>query len=623
MCVYSDFWIEWEKKNFAPYAVHSDDPWHTKRLQGDDPEQPIDWHGSRSRYRTPFEIDADRITNSTAFRRLEYKTQMFVTHEGDNYRTRLTHSLEVAEIARHISKSLRLNEKLAEACALGHDLGHAPYGHEAENAINHWLRNNEHNFNKEYFFCHNFHSVENVDYLEPGYDWDRRNKLDRGPDKNHYGWGMNLTNGVREGILTHTSMGFRGLIHRYATFNEHFEEAIRHMIDEQNDRGLFFPGSLEAQVVRISDDLAQRIHDLEDGIRSRILNKSDIKEVIRKYFNKLTNEETIFQYFDIEPNLIHRAGKESISMPKVFIDQIVEMVGKYNPAGPSELSFDYKAVNEQEISKIDTKYKTNPQYQKRFKLTANIAFLLHMWRDAEYLTKMNPKDQWLAKCRILKYLELLLDILGEDSRNEPSAYIYVAFLRGLMLANVIEHSFWRINKVLNAGYDSKYYLEDRSMDAGRLEDNKFFVIFAVVDGLTFVEKNRFVFEQKPENLYCFEFEDEKETRRFIDKQYKKILMTNGAHLPSMGQCSRYSRKKLHKVIWLNKFKAPEKTEFVKLVYNDGEEKQIPISQVRIYFTGYKEICPGAKQGSCKYAQLPGKKCTDVCAFFEEKVNTRI
>ena len=128
MCIYSKFWLQWEKKNLSPYAIFSDHPWYTRRGKNDNPEAALDPQGSRSRYRTSFELDKDRITNSQAFRRLEYKTQVFVTHEGDNYRTRLTHSLEVAEIARHIARALRLNEQLVEGIALGHDLGHALRG---------------------------------------------------------------------------------------------------------------------------------------------------------------------------------------------------------------------------------------------------------------------------------------------------------------------------------------------------------------------------------------------------------------------------------------------------------------------------------------------------------------
>ena len=159
MCLYSTFWLQWEKKNLAPYAVHSDHPWYTARRAPDLRAGTRDPSGSRSRYRTSFEIDKDRITNCQAFRRLEYKTQVFVTHEGDNYRSRLTHSLEVAETARHISRALRLNEHLTEAIALGHDLGHAPYGHVAESAVNSWIHEKAKFLRDRFYFCHNRNSV--------------------------------------------------------------------------------------------------------------------------------------------------------------------------------------------------------------------------------------------------------------------------------------------------------------------------------------------------------------------------------------------------------------------------------------------------------------------------------
>jgi len=177
MCTNRTFWLQWEKENLAPYAVHSDHRWYTQRSNTEDIN---DREGNQSRYRTAFEIDKDRITNGQAFRRLEYKTQVFVTHEGDNYRTRLTHTLEVAENARHIARSLRLNEHLVEAIALGHDVGHAPYGHIAEKTINEWFKNLSQFNHARYYFCHNNHSLENMESLEPGYDWDDRTGLPAG-----------------------------------------------------------------------------------------------------------------------------------------------------------------------------------------------------------------------------------------------------------------------------------------------------------------------------------------------------------------------------------------------------------------------------------------------------------
>ncbi len=641
MCVYSKFWVEWEKKNLAPYAVHSDDPWYTERFNSDSPEHHLDRHGSRSRYRTPFEIDKDRITNSTAFRRLEYKTQVFVTHEGDNYRTRLTHSLEVAEIARHIARSLRLNEHLVEAIALGHDLGHAPYGHEAEKAINNWLKKSEEKFNQNYCFCHNYHSVENVDHLEPGYDWDRRTDAER------FGWGINLTKGVREGLLTHTSMGFRGHIHRNSTFDDNFEAAIQQMMKNKNDIGLFFPGSLEAQVVRISDDLAQRIHDLEDGLRSRILNKNNIGAVIKEYFDALLSRK-IFEYDETNTYLEHHLKQGSIRVPKIFIHQIVEMIGKSDKNLPAYFNYENKEIVEQMQNEINRKYKEDEEYRNKFELAANLAFVLHMWRSEEYLNAMKEEDQWLSKCRILKYLELLLGIIdnvksddnkkADNKKQELPSYIYIAFLRGLLLANIIEHSYWRIQMALDAGYQSTNYYDISKEIREHINDQtaknqvkpenqvneKIFVIIAVVDGIIITEGDFFDYEARPNELHCFKFQGEngeanRQFRKFMNESYKEILETNGANLPVLVKNYAEEYRKLSKVIWLNKFEEPEITEYVKLVFDDNDKDKdtgewIPLKQIKIYFTGYKEICPGVRTGNCKYINYPIEGCTDSCTF---------
>ncbi len=320
MCIYSTFWSNWEHHNLAPYAIHSDNPWYSQRGEEAQIDAALDPYGNRSRYRTAFEIDKDRITNSQAFRRLEYKTQVFVTHEGDNFRTRLTHSLEVAEIARHMARALRLNENLVEAIALGHDLGHAPYGHVAEVTINEWVQKKlkPHQLGDEYYFCHNRHSLENIDHLEPGYDWD-----DRGRSK---GFGMNLTRAVREGILVHTSAGYRGIPHERANFKDNLENAIRKLSEATRSKGLFYPGTLEAQIVRISDDLAQRIHDLEDGLRSGILKKEHIRNEVNKFFDdiqgKIFNKDATYK----DAYLIHKIY--GTKMSKTFISHIVEIVKK-------------------------------------------------------------------------------------------------------------------------------------------------------------------------------------------------------------------------------------------------------------------------------------------------------
>jgi len=183
--------------------------------------------------RSSFQRDRDRIIHSKAFRRLMYKTQVFVNHEGDHFRTRLTHTLEVSQFARGIAKSLALNEDLAEAMALGHDLGHTPFGHAVERFFDEQLHNREMGR-----FYHNEQSVRIVDFLD---DRDSSNK------------GLNLTKEVREGILKHNK-NRSGI---YTNLNPYLPCS-----------------SLEGQVVNIVDTIAYVCHDLEDGIKSGLLQKN-------------------------------------------------------------------------------------------------------------------------------------------------------------------------------------------------------------------------------------------------------------------------------------------------------------------------------------------------------------
>jgi dGTPase len=188
-------------------------------------------------YRSCYQRDRDRIIHSAAFRRLEYKTQVFVNHEGDYYRTRLTHTLEVAQIARTIASSLRLNVDLTEAIALAHDLGHTPFGHSGEEALNELMV-------KYGGFNHNLQGLRVVDYLEERY-----------PDFP----GINLTWEVREGIVKHSSA---------------FDKAvkIKELIPEEMP-------TLETQVVDVADEIAYDNHDLDDGITSGLIKESDLENL--------------------------------------------------------------------------------------------------------------------------------------------------------------------------------------------------------------------------------------------------------------------------------------------------------------------------------------------------------
>jgi dGTPase len=179
--------------------------------------------------RTEFQRDRDRIIHSTAFRRLVYKTQVFVNYEGDLYRTRLTHSLEVAQIARTVARALKLNEDLVEAISLAHDLGHTPFGHAGQDALNECMR--EHGG-----FEHNLQSLRVVDHLEDRYASFR---------------GLNLMFETREGILKHCSL-------KHA---RELGDVGRRFLDRTQ-------AGLEAQLANIADEIAYNNHDVDDGLRS-------------------------------------------------------------------------------------------------------------------------------------------------------------------------------------------------------------------------------------------------------------------------------------------------------------------------------------------------------------------
>ena len=191
-------------------------------------------------YRSEYQRDRDRIVHSTAFRRLVYKTQVFVNHEGDLFRTRLTHSLEVAQIARAIARALSLNEVLSEAICLAHDLGHTPFGHAGQDALHECMR--------EYGgFEHNLQSLRIVDELEEQYaEFD----------------GLNLTFECREGILKHCS-------HKNAL---ELGELGRRFLDRQQP-------SLEAQLANFADEIAYNNHDVDDGIRAGLITVEELVEV--------------------------------------------------------------------------------------------------------------------------------------------------------------------------------------------------------------------------------------------------------------------------------------------------------------------------------------------------------
>src|SRR5688500_8466603 len=192
------------------------------------------------RFRTEFQRDRDRIIHSNAFRRLVYKTQVFVNHEGDLYRTRITHSLEVAQIGRTVARALRINETLTEAICLAHDLGHTPFGHAGQEALNECMR--------EYGgFEHNLQSLRVVDELEERYASFS---------------GLNLTFECREGILKHCSAQNA---RKLGDVGERFLNRTQ-------------PG-LEAQLANLADAIAYNNHDVDDGVRAGLISVEELYEV--------------------------------------------------------------------------------------------------------------------------------------------------------------------------------------------------------------------------------------------------------------------------------------------------------------------------------------------------------
>ena len=231
---------QWEMEYLSSYAMHSKDS--KGRLKE---EEQCD-------IRTVFQRDRDRIIHCKAFRRLKDKTQVFLTPEGDHYRTRLTHTLEVSQNARTIARALRMNEELVEAIALGHDLGHTPFGHAGERALNRVC---------PLGFEHNEQSVRTVDHLEKS------------------GKGLNLTIEVRDGILNHQTIGK--------------------------------PHTLEGKIVQFSDKIAYIHHDMDDAIRGGILTEKDVPAEIGDVIGYTTNERLNHFIHDIVSTSF---GKNEIRM---------------------------------------------------------------------------------------------------------------------------------------------------------------------------------------------------------------------------------------------------------------------------------------------------------------------
>src|SRR5580658_7528882 len=254
--------------------------------------------------RSEFQRDRDRIIHSNAFRRLVYKTQVFVNHEGDLYRTRVTHSIEVAQIARSVALALKVNEALTEAICLAHDLGHTPFGHAGQDALNECMR--------EYGgFEHNLQSLRVVDELEERYADFR---------------GLNLTFECREGILKHCSM-------RNA---RELGELGERFIKRQQ------PG-LEAQIANLADEIAYNNHDVDDGIRAQLLDLAGLREV-RMFRRQYDIVVGLYPALN-ERRMVHEVIRRMVNHLVVnFIRATQEQLARVQPRSIDEVRAQPKAL---------------------------------------------------------------------------------------------------------------------------------------------------------------------------------------------------------------------------------------------------------------------------------------
>lgn len=281
-----------EDKSLAPYGMRSKDS-KGRAYPEDEPS-----------YRTIYQRDRDRILHTTAFRRLEYKTQVFINYEGDYYRTRLTHTLEVAQIGRTIARALGANEDLIEAICLAHDLGHPPFGHSGEVGLNRLMKD----FGG---FDHNKQSLRIITKLEKRY-----------PDFP----GLNLSWEVREGIVKHET---------------------EYDVSDASDYNPDLRGNLEAQIANVADEMAYTAHDLDDGLRSGMITPKDLEGIAlweimvesigwrKSDFDELTRHRLIRRLIGLEVTDLIEATDQQIRASGVrSVDELQRL--PYNVIGYTE-----------------------------------------------------------------------------------------------------------------------------------------------------------------------------------------------------------------------------------------------------------------------------------------------
>jgi len=355
---------ELENKILAPYAMKSQD---AGARQYNEPQ-----HEGR----TDFQRDRDRIVHSEAFRKLEYKTQVFVIFEGDYYRTRLTHTIEVAQLARTLGRNLRLNEDLIEAIALAHDLGHPPFGHAGEEALNDIVHEAKIEFN------HNFRSYEIVAKLEkkyPNFD------------------GLNLTREVLVGILKHETV---------------FDMPGVDIPKQYRDEG----PTLEAQIVDIADSLAYLNHDVDDGLTSGCIVEEDLMD--SKLWQRAV--EKIGGYGDV-----HNRDMFRYQMVKVLIDMQVKDL--LNATYERLQALKFKSAQDVKKHKDYVVGFSKPMHQEREFLQQLLnEKLYHHWRVERMTTKARRIIRDLFDVYLKNPKQLPYSIYARDKKfSTPQKYAII------------------------------------------------------------------------------------------------------------------------------------------------------------------------------------------------------
>lgn len=375
--------------------------------------------------RNEFSHDRDRIIFSKAFRRLEHKAQIYSFEKGDHFRTRLTHTLEVVQIARSIARNLGLNEDLTEAIALGHDIGHTPFGHQGEYVLDEIMRGNDDlggkiTYKMDYGgFKHNFNSLRVLDIIETKFD-----KLN----------GLNLTWQVLDGILKHTKIvkdGKKWDVKRFIDPKDYLEDIIN----------LEFSATLEGQIVDIADEIAQRQHDLDDGLRDKDL-RLDVEKIIG--------------YINSEIEKIVRENSQAISY--IFTKELLEKyVGKELKSIHFPNLGHFKLSGTNIISKIDIKDIISFKKTPSFFIKANMFNKFFAESEASIILLENLKSKLETK----KITETIIEDAKhakekEDAWNSLIRNIIDYFIRDVTLASFVSITE-QATRVLNYSNGKKIF----------------------------------------------------------------------------------------------------------------------------------------------------------------------